>query len=78
MRPRLFLRNADPALGAPVLMFTVDLTLEAGVRRQTVVVELLVPPTDGRFSFAIRSASCGNLPENEIEHGLRLSRRRRL
>jgi hypothetical protein len=42
-------------------MFTVDLTLEAGVRRQTVVVELLVPPTDDRFSLAIRSASRGNL-----------------
>jgi hypothetical protein len=42
-------------------MFTVDLMLEAGVRRQTVVVELLVPPTDDGFSLAIRSAAPGNL-----------------
>jgi hypothetical protein len=42
-------------------MFTVDLTLEAGVRRQIGVAELLVPPTDDRFSLAIRSASRGNL-----------------
>jgi hypothetical protein len=31
-------------------MFTADLTLEAGVRRPTAVVELLVPPTDDGFS----------------------------
>jgi hypothetical protein len=42
-------------------MFTVDLTAEAGVRGQAAVVELLVPPTDHRFSLAIRSASPGNL-----------------
>jgi hypothetical protein len=39
----------------------VDLTLEAGVRRPAAVVELLVSPTDHRFSLAIRSASPGNL-----------------
>ena len=43
---------------------------EAGVRRQTAVVELLVPPTDDRFSFAIRSASRGNLvPRMKLNTG---------
>jgi hypothetical protein len=35
--------------------------IEADVRGQTAAVEFVAPPTDDRFSFAIRSASCGNL-----------------
>ena len=34
---------------------------EDDVRGRTAVVEFVAPPTDDRFSFAIRSASRGNL-----------------
>ena len=59
-------------------MFTVDLTLEAGVRRQTAVVELLVLLQMTVSLLRSARPPAGLWSENEIEHGLRLSRRRRL